>query len=179
MKKEIHCEHIVTLVGQHSYYLYDSDLMTKNYAHWAFLAAEDNPLATFVDCVREDGRVYPRPFAAEDSRSRASTPTLSVAKPRMAMSTSSRRSTWTARLPNPWRNIDRWSASRTCSNCAAAGDIVLAAARSMSLFPARPSCRHGGPDVLRNLENRAIGAGVVAPFRWAIVDNGGILSSLS
>ena len=66
VKKEIHCEHIVTLVGQHSYYLYDSDLMTKSYAHWAFLAAEDNPLATFVDCVREDGRVYPRPFAAED-----------------------------------------------------------------------------------------------------------------
>ncbi len=66
VKKEIHCEHIVTLVGQHSYYLYDSDLMTKSYAHWAFLAAEDNPLAAFVDCVREDGRVYPRPFAAED-----------------------------------------------------------------------------------------------------------------
>lgn len=66
VKKEIHCEHIVTLVGQHSYYLYDSDLMTKSYAHWAFLAAEDNPMATFVDCVREDGRVYPRPFAAED-----------------------------------------------------------------------------------------------------------------
>ena len=66
VKKEIHCEHIVTLVGQHSYYLYDSDLMTKSYAHWAFLAAEDNPLATFVDCVREDGRIYPRPFAAED-----------------------------------------------------------------------------------------------------------------
>lgn len=66
VKKEIHCERIVTLVGQHSYYLYDSDLMTKSYAHWAFLAAEDNPMATFVDCVREDGRVYPRPFAAED-----------------------------------------------------------------------------------------------------------------
>ena len=66
VKKEIHCEHIVTLVGQHSYYLYDSDLMTKSYAHWAFLAAEDNPMATFVDCVREDGRIYPRPFAAED-----------------------------------------------------------------------------------------------------------------
>ena len=66
VKKEIHCEHIVTLVGQHSYYLYDSDLMTKSYAHWAFLAAEDNPLATFVDCVREDGRIYPRPFAADD-----------------------------------------------------------------------------------------------------------------
>ena len=66
VRKEIHCEHIVTLVGQHSYYLYDSDLMTKNYAHWLFLAAEDNPLATFVDCVREEGRVYPRPLSASD-----------------------------------------------------------------------------------------------------------------
>lgn len=66
VRKEIHCEHIVTLVGQHSYYLYDSDLMTQSYAHWAFLAAEDNPLATFVDCVREEGRVYPRPLSASD-----------------------------------------------------------------------------------------------------------------
>lgn len=66
VRKEIHCEHIVTLVGQHSYYLYDSDLMTKNYAHWSFLSAEDNPLATFVDCVREEGRVYPRPLSESD-----------------------------------------------------------------------------------------------------------------
>ena len=66
VRKEIHCEHIVTLVGQRSYYLYDSDLMTKSYAHWAFLAAEDNPLATFVDCVREEGRVYPRPLSKSD-----------------------------------------------------------------------------------------------------------------
>lgn len=83
VKKEIHCEHIVTLVGQHSYYLYDSDLMTKSYAHWAFLAAEDNPLATFVDCVREDGRVYPRPFAAED-----------LANPPFHMSKSKVEDTW-------------------------------------------------------------------------------------
>lgn len=83
VKKEIHCEHIVTLVGQHSYYLYDSDLMTKSYAHWAFLAAEDNPLATFVDCVREDGRIYPRPFAAED-----------LANPPFHMSKSKVEDTW-------------------------------------------------------------------------------------
>lgn len=83
VKKEIHCEHIVTLVGQHSYYLYDSDLMTKSYAHWAFLAAEDNPMATFVDCVREDGRVYPRPFAAED-----------LANPPFHMSKSKVEDTW-------------------------------------------------------------------------------------
>ena len=65
-RKEIRCEHIVTLVGQHSYYLYDSDLMTDTYAHWSFLSAEDNPLATFVDCVREEGRVYPRPLSESD-----------------------------------------------------------------------------------------------------------------
>lgn len=65
-RREVDCRHIVALVGQHSYYLYDSDFMTDRYAHWAFLASEDNPLATFVDCVREEGRTYPRPLAAED-----------------------------------------------------------------------------------------------------------------
>lgn len=54
---------IQVLVGAHSYYLYDASVMTDAYAHWAFLAAEDNPLVTFADCVREDSRVYPRPMA--------------------------------------------------------------------------------------------------------------------
>lgn len=60
----IGCENIDVLVGAHSYYLYASDVMTSTYAHWAFLAAEDNRVITFVDCVREDSRVYPRPLAA-------------------------------------------------------------------------------------------------------------------
>ncbi|OUO85713.1 hypothetical protein B5F40_15660 [Gordonibacter sp. An230] len=60
----IDCEHIVTLVGAHSYYVYDRSVMTDAYAHWAFLAAEDDRVVTFVDCVREDSRVYPRPLAA-------------------------------------------------------------------------------------------------------------------
>lgn len=67
-RREINCKHVEVLVGEHSYYLYDSDYMTDSYAHWAFLAAEDNPLITFVDCVREDGRIYPRPFSATDLR---------------------------------------------------------------------------------------------------------------
>lgn len=101
VKKEIHCEHIVTLVGQHSYYLYDSDLMTKSYAHWAFLAAEDNPLATFVDCVREDGRVYPRPFAAED-----------LANPPFHMSKSKVEDTWTElQKSGEYPDIERCEAS--------------------------------------------------------------------
>ena len=101
VKKEIHCEHIVTLVGQHSYYLYDSDLMTKSYAHWAFLAAEDNSMATFVDCVREDGRVYPRPFAAED-----------LANPPFRMSASKVEDTWAElQKSGEYPDIERCEAS--------------------------------------------------------------------
>lgn len=65
VRKEIKCNRIKVLMGMHSYYLYDETLMTASYARWAFLAAEDNPMVTFVECVREDSRVYPRPYAAE------------------------------------------------------------------------------------------------------------------
>ena len=64
VRKEIKCNRIKVLMGMHSYYLYDETLMTASYARWAFLAAEDNPVVTFVECVREDSRVYPRPYAA-------------------------------------------------------------------------------------------------------------------
>ena len=65
VRKEIKCNRNKVLMGMHSYYLYDETLMTASYARWAFLAAEDNPVVTFVECVREDSRVYPRPYAAE------------------------------------------------------------------------------------------------------------------
>ncbi|MEG0989888.1 MAG: hypothetical protein RSN88_03435 [Gordonibacter sp.] len=64
IERTIDCAKVVALVGAHSYYLYDRSVMTDSYAHWAFLAAEDNRTVTFVDCVREDSRVYPRPLAA-------------------------------------------------------------------------------------------------------------------
>ncbi len=64
VERAIDCEGIVTLVGAHSYYLYDSARMTDAFAHWAFLAAEDDNVVTFVDCVREESRVYPRPLPA-------------------------------------------------------------------------------------------------------------------
>lgn len=58
----IRCEGIALIMGAHGYYLYDRAAMTDAYAHWAFLAAEDDPVATFLDCVREESRVYPRPL---------------------------------------------------------------------------------------------------------------------
>lgn len=58
------CDDIAILVGNRSYYLYSSAIMTDTYAHWAFLAREDDRIITFVDCVRTESRTYPRPMAA-------------------------------------------------------------------------------------------------------------------
>uniref|UniRef100_A0A7C9NRS0 Uncharacterized protein n=1 Tax=Muribaculaceae bacterium Z82 TaxID=2304548 RepID=A0A7C9NRS0_9BACT len=57
------CRGIRLLMGAHSYYLYDEAAMTDTYARWAFLAAEDDPVATFLECVRDESRIYPRPLA--------------------------------------------------------------------------------------------------------------------
>lgn len=62
---EIDCENIEALVGRRSYYLYDRSIMTDAFAHWAFLAAEDDDVVTFVDCAREESRVYPRPMPTD------------------------------------------------------------------------------------------------------------------
>ena len=45
-----------------SRYLYSTDFMTDSFAHWSYLALEDDKVATFVDIVREESRVYPRPM---------------------------------------------------------------------------------------------------------------------
>ena len=47
-------------------YLFDGNQMTGPYAHWAMLAEEGDPLATFACCVRDESRIYPRPMAASD-----------------------------------------------------------------------------------------------------------------
>ncbi len=65
---EIKTSGIKALIGSHSYYLYDADLMTDVYARWAYLAAEDDPQVTFVECVRQESRVYPRPMPLESLR---------------------------------------------------------------------------------------------------------------
>ena len=58
------CDDIVALVGKHSYYLYSNDRMTDAYARWSFLASEDDRVLTFVECVRDESRKYPRPMEA-------------------------------------------------------------------------------------------------------------------
>lgn len=54
---------IASMEGLERVYLYDTTTMKRQFAHWAFMAAEDDPLATFIECVREDSRIYPRPMA--------------------------------------------------------------------------------------------------------------------
>lgn len=62
---EVACDDIAVLVGKRSYYLYSKDIMTDRYAHWAFLAREDDRIVTFVECVREESRTYPRPMSID------------------------------------------------------------------------------------------------------------------
>ena len=38
--------------------------MTDAYARWSFLASEDDRVLTFVECVRDESRKYPRPMEA-------------------------------------------------------------------------------------------------------------------
>lgn len=59
---EVNDENIELLMGAYGYYLYDSELMTRAFARWAFLAAEGNDEATFAELVREESRIYPRPM---------------------------------------------------------------------------------------------------------------------
>lgn len=61
----VDCDDVVVLEGKQGRYLYDRTCMTDAYAHWAFLAAEDDDAVTFVDCVREESRTYPRPMPIE------------------------------------------------------------------------------------------------------------------
>lgn len=59
------CDDIVVIEGKADTSLYSRESMTDNFAHWAYLAAENDDLVTFVDNVREESRVYPRPMLAE------------------------------------------------------------------------------------------------------------------
>ncbi len=59
------CGDIAVIEGRSDTYLYSRGSMTDNFAHWAYLAAENDDVATFVDNVREESRVYPRPMLAK------------------------------------------------------------------------------------------------------------------
>ena len=62
-RRPLRNEGIRVLRGGKAPYLYDSAYMKPSFARWAFLAQEDDPLAAFAYCVREDSRLYPRPLA--------------------------------------------------------------------------------------------------------------------
>lgn len=62
--EEIDCTHIKLLQGHACYYLYANNIMTDTFANWAFMAAENDDAATLATLVREESRVYPRPFLA-------------------------------------------------------------------------------------------------------------------
>lgn len=63
---EVDASGIEVVEGADGVYLFDGTQMTGPYAHWAFLAAEGDPVATFACCVRDESRIYPRPMAASD-----------------------------------------------------------------------------------------------------------------
>ena len=51
---------IALLMGKKAIYLYSAALMSHSYAHALFLTSENDDVATFVDVVRTESRVYPR-----------------------------------------------------------------------------------------------------------------------
>lgn len=63
-RSPLDCGDIVVLEGRKGAYLYARDAMSENYAHWAYLAAEDDDPTTLVDNVRQESRIYPRPMLA-------------------------------------------------------------------------------------------------------------------
>ena len=54
-------EDIQVLEGSEKY-LYSQRHMSDNFAHWAYLAAEDNDVLTLIDNVRVESKIYPRPM---------------------------------------------------------------------------------------------------------------------
>lgn len=51
-------------------YLYSTDEMSESFARWAFLAAENDDVATLVENARHESKVYPRPLKAKSLTNR-------------------------------------------------------------------------------------------------------------
>lgn len=56
---------VAVLTGKKGIYLYSVALLSHSFAKALFHTAEDNDLATFVDVVRTESSVYPRPVAIQ------------------------------------------------------------------------------------------------------------------
>lgn len=63
---ELDVSDIALIMGKKAIYVYSAALLSHSFAHALFLTAENDDVATFVDVVRTESRVYPRPVA-EDS----------------------------------------------------------------------------------------------------------------
>lgn len=62
---ELDVSDIVLIYGKKGIYLYSKALMSHSFAHALFQTAESSDVATFVDVVRSESRIYPRPVAAD------------------------------------------------------------------------------------------------------------------
>lgn len=51
-------------------YLYSTDHMSDSFARWAFLAAENDDVATLVENARTESKIYPRPLKASSLKNR-------------------------------------------------------------------------------------------------------------
>lgn len=132
-QKAIDCAHIVALEGAKSKYLYDTNAMTESYAHWAFLAKEDNPVVTFAECVREDSRVYPRPYRADNLKN-----------PPFSMSTQDIEQAWEAvSALEPYADIQRTNASN--------GDVYFFSTKHLSPTYAHALAEYASVDRQRNV----------------------------
>lgn len=62
---ELDVSDIALIYGKKGIYLYSLALMSHSYAHALFQTAESSDVSTFVDVVRSESRIYPRPVAAD------------------------------------------------------------------------------------------------------------------
>lgn len=57
---------VVLLFGKKSVYLYSKPLLSSSFAHALFITTENDDFSTFIDVVRTESRVYPRPISILD-----------------------------------------------------------------------------------------------------------------
>lgn len=56
---------VVIIYGKKAIYLYSKPLMSHSFAHALFLTTENDDVSTFIDVVRNESKVYPRPVTID------------------------------------------------------------------------------------------------------------------
>lgn len=62
---ELDVSDVAIIYGKKGIYLYSKPLMSHSFAHALFLTTENDDLATFIDVVRNESKVYPRPVSID------------------------------------------------------------------------------------------------------------------